>query len=374
MELRDWSGHMDMGAMLDMENCAGCSAGSRAGSSAFVFVFPASRQAWLGGAPHGVNGKESMGNDVALCSVSKSDSSQRVVARGSFACRMCAPAWNGPPVRAPSAQTAAGSLFVNAPALEKEPRSLRARQGALSVRLARKDELHRVARIRGEAFYSHFDEVILREKQQQLYQGALVRLRRPGTFCLVAVDTLSRNPESGMAHEHVVATVDVSIFDSTGVRVPAVSENSTFPRPFFSSAVATQQRRFAEMIKEKALGTSPAAASSPSAACAHDRQFYVSSMAVCRQARRRGAAKLLLQYIKQLASREHSDRGIFLHVDETNLAAVRLYASAQFSKVADGRISWWMRSLAEDHHTLLMFDPTEPTQSSLTDADMHVQR
>ncbi|EME29769.1 N-acetyltransferase [Galdieria sulphuraria] len=194
----------------------------------------------------------------------------------------------------------------------------------LELRQAKPEELVAVAEIRRVAFTPEetFSTHLTEEKRQQdIYYAILERLKRPGTCCLVVVKRTSTNNENRSSveeakevdiHEEeiVLGTCDVSIHDAeSGLRV----RTSNFKRV-----------------------------------------VYVSSMAVRPEYRRKGVAKRLLNGVLDIARLEKID-DVFLHVDETNTPAVRLYYSFGFQRFPLP-IPMWLRTMARHDHVLLWQD------------------
>ncbi|GJQ09922.1 hypothetical protein GpartN1_g1713.t1 [Galdieria partita] len=194
----------------------------------------------------------------------------------------------------------------------------------LELRQAKPEELVAVAEIRRvaftpeETFSTHLTED---KRQQDIYYAILERLKRPGTCCLVVVKRILTDNENGQSvdktreldipeEELVLGTCDVSIHDAeSGLRV----RTSNFKRV-----------------------------------------VYVSSMAVRPEYRRKGVAKRLLNGVLDIARLEKID-DIFLHVDETNAPAVRLYYSFGFQRFPLP-IPMWLRTMARHDHVLLWKD------------------
>jgi len=207
----------------------------------------------------------------------------------------------------------------------------------LIVRNAQRSELTIVADIRAAAFYG-VDSDVKAEKQEQILTGSIARIKRPGAYTFVVSER-----DKKRLTETVIATVDASIFDGFGRRFPSIV-------PMLS---VTRQRLKPGSLQHKAH---------ESASSLHidvddqdmmrNRLIYVSSMAVKQGYRRMGAAKLLLEHTRRFAARERISH-VFLHVDEVNTAAVRLYSLAGFQVVNHGEVPSWINTLAEEHHTLL---------------------
>ncbi|KAK4526424.1 hypothetical protein GAYE_SCF24G4339 [Galdieria yellowstonensis] len=193
---------------------------------------------------------------------------------------------------------------------------------SLELRQAKPEELVSVAEIRRiaftpeETFSTHLTE---EKRQQDIYYAILERLKRPGTCCLVVVKKTTTDIEPELfedkirntsEEEIVLGTCDVSIHDAeSGLRV----RTSNFKRV-----------------------------------------IYVSSMAVRPEYRRKGVAKKLLNGVLDIARLENID-DVFLHVDETNAPAVRLYYAFGFQRFPLP-IPMWLRTMARHDHVLLWKD------------------
>lgn len=191
---------------------------------------------------------------------------------------------------------------------------------SLELRQAKPEELVSVAEIRRVAFTPEetFSQHLTEEKRQQdIYYAILERLKRPGTCCLVVVKRMENRNEQFVEkarevqdEQVVLGTCDVSIHDAeSGLRVQVSN---------------------------------------------YKRVIYVSSMAVRPEYRRKGVAKRLLNGVLEIAKLEKID-DIFLHVDETNAPAVRLYYSFGFQRFPLP-IPMWLRTMARHDHVLLWKD------------------
>lgn len=182
------------------------------------------------------------------------------------------------------------------------------------VRDAHDAELYAVADVRCEAFYAHAADAYFYPLRRREMHAALAERVAAGARCLVAADAAPPQEWAPLAAGGplVVASLDVTLHAAAGARVP------------FGSRAPPGAR------------------------------LYVSSMAVRRAWRRRGLARRLLESVEDLA-RTLDVGTVYLHVDASNAAAVRLYASAGFehADAAHRAPPTWLSFLAKREHTLL---------------------